>query len=796
MRRRIIILIMLYVYAARGQTIFEAIERREVREVKAALVQDPDAIHRVDENGKTPLHTAAGAGLSDILSVLIDHGAQCDAKDSQKQTPLFSAVSGGHTDIVVQLIRHGADLNSRDGAGWTPLSYAAYTGHVSITEKLLKSGADQRIGEEGAGWLPIHAAAFQGHLDVVETLSQDRSVLSIDAGKTGNPLHWAVVRNRKAVTELLISRGADIDLPNPDGLSPFLMAVSQGHVEMAKLLMRHGANMTLRDNKYDRTALHLAAIQKHPEMVPLLLEAGIGWSHRDRFGKTAMDWARRLGHSDVVDALKTAGVVVPSRGPLHITHVANAGFMMGTSSSARVMIDCPMHIENYSDQQFLHRMERLTGGEPHFRDVDIVLITHPHQDHFDPNLTADFLLNNEDAAVVGPGTLLERFELYEEDVDKFGHRVFTVNLQIHNKVSLSANGLKVTAISTLHEGEQAADSDRIGHLAYLFDMGGWKVLHTGDWGNYEDEPADFAPYAWLAGESIDVMFTSYIFLISPMGKEIINTCFNPRYVIPMHYHPDRMPAARFQNIEGLHAEVVTYDGLFASLSLSDPSPFEGSSLMRFDWREKGILTPVKHQQNLGSCGVFAAVAVVEALIKRETGKTVDLSEQHIINGSHDWVPSGISSVDAMKFMKNHGIVTERRLPYRDRQTDELPDGPPDNRLSDYHYIKTDKLSLSEKIRTIKDAVFRFGPVATNMIFYEDLDRYTNGVYVYDGKAEEQGGHWVVIVGWQDDTEVKNGGYWICRNSWGGKWGMDGYFNIAYGECGIDDFWFVYGMISP
>ena len=58
-----------------------------------------------------------------------------------------------------------------------------------------------------------------------------------------------------------------------------------------------------------------------------------------------------------------------------------------------------------------------------------------------------------------------------------------------------------------------------------------------------------------------------------------------------------------------------------------------------------------------------------------------------------------------------------------------------------------------------------------------------------GGAEE-------ILGWQDDPAVKNGGSWICRNSWGEKWGENGYFKIAYGECGIDDFWFVYGIFGP
>ena len=60
-------------------------------------------------------------------------------------------------------------------------------------------------------------------------------------------------------------------------------------------------------------------------------------------------------------------------------------------------------------------------------------------------------------------------------------------------------------------------------------------------------------------------------------------------------------------------------------------------------------------------------------------------------------------------------------------------------------------------------------------------------------AKEIGGHWIVVVGWVDDAKVKNGGYWICRNSAGPEWGEEGYFRIAYGQSGVDDYYFCYGV---
>ena len=216
---------------------------------------------------------------------------------------------------------------------------------------------------------------------------------------------------------------------------------------------------------------------------------------------------------------------------------------------------------------------------------------------------------------------------------------------------------------------------------------------------------------------------------------------------------------------------------------------------KFDWRTKGIITPVKDQKYFGACGAFAGVAIFEALIKKETGRTVDLAEQHVINGSPDWKSSGISAPSALKFMRDHGIVLEKHLPYQAGRTDDKPDHPIDYILTEFHTVETHGLPLAKKIQLFKEAIYEFGPVATNMTVYKDYDSYRSGIYVYDGTSEEIGGHWVVIVGWEDNPSVKNGGFWICKNS--DLPSSDrGYINIAYGEAGIDDYWFAYGIYRP
>jgi len=234
--------------------------------------------------------------------------------------------------------------------------------------------------------------------------------------------------------------------------------------------------------------------------------------------------------------------------------------------------------------------------------------------------------------------------------------------------------------------------------------------------------------------------------------------------------------------------------LFTSISGSQDNPLPDS----FDWRENGILTPVKSQGNCGSCGEFAAVAVLEALIKWKTGEILDLSEQQIVSCVEGCGCNvGCSSLEVMKYIKGNGIALEDEFPYANKDVPCDANVAGEYYFSEVHSTVIDKKPLEERIKTIKEAVMRYGPVATNMSLYDDLDRYQSGLYKYDGKAEEMGGHWIVIVGWKDDAELPSGGYWICRNTWGEKWGQKGYFYSAYGDItGVDNYYFVYGTYNP
>lgn len=236
-----------------------------------------------------------------------------------------------------------------------------------------------------------------------------------------------------------------------------------------------------------------------------------------------------------------------------------------------------------------------------------------------------------------------------------------------------------------------------------------------------------------------------------------------------------------------------------TLALTFCTPIAQPSLpATYDLRDYDILTPVKHQMECGSCGEFAAVALLEALIKRETGREVDLSEQQIVS----CVPgcgcvSGCSSLDALQYMRREGVVLEEDFPYKNADSDCIEDLMPTFYVAEVYSTVINRKTLADRLVAIKEAILKYGPVATNMALYADLGLYKERIYSYDGQAEALGGHWVCIVGWKDDPEMASGGYWICRNSWGEKWGDKGYFLSAYGDVtGIDDFYFVTATFDP
>ncbi len=92
--------------------------------------------------GSTALMAMSYAGAAELVSDLIQRGAELDAGDDDGFTALMYASKAGHDNVLDLLVRAGADVNQCDHEGSTPLMFAAQHGHLKVVKKLLAAGAD------------------------------------------------------------------------------------------------------------------------------------------------------------------------------------------------------------------------------------------------------------------------------------------------------------------------------------------------------------------------------------------------------------------------------------------------------------------------------------------------------------------------------------------------------------------------------------------------------------------------------------------------------------------------------
>lgn len=164
---------------------------------------DKIALRSYNDSESSLTHIAARVGALEILKLLAQSSADCNAKDRRDSTPLHFAVYNGYGAIIDFLISEcNVDIEAKDVEGGTPLSWAAYENKLEIAEQLLKLGA--KIDEP----------------DFEKRTS----------------LHWAAYRGHKTMVKFLVSKGANTNAKTSADETPLDIAVSNGRTEVAEFL--------------------------------------------------------------------------------------------------------------------------------------------------------------------------------------------------------------------------------------------------------------------------------------------------------------------------------------------------------------------------------------------------------------------------------------------------------------------------------------------------------------------------------------------------------------------------------
>jgi ankyrin repeat protein len=250
---------------------------------------------------------AARNGDVIVLKYFLQAGMKPSVTDSKGETALIAGAKGGRTEVVELLLTHGADVNAKDKQfGASPLIWASISGNADTVKLLLDKGADIKATEEKNGMNALLAASVRGNMGTVKLLV-DKGVDVNSRDKDGrSPLMWAAHGGQIETLKLLLDKGAD---PNAratkDGMTALISAASRGQTEIVKLLLDKGADIKSQDNS-GKTALIWAAQTGQGETVNVLLDKGADVDAKDKDGKTALSYAQAAQKPDIEEMLLKA----------------------------------------------------------------------------------------------------------------------------------------------------------------------------------------------------------------------------------------------------------------------------------------------------------------------------------------------------------------------------------------------------------------------------------------------------------------------------------------------------------
>jgi ankyrin repeat protein len=267
--------------AAARATIADAAEQRDKTGVRTLLRTGID-VNAAQVDGTTALHWAAYNDDAETVAMLVRAGANVNAVNRYGVPPLAQACTNGNAAIVKLLLEAGADANATMKGGENVLMLAARSGNAEAVKALLARGANpktrERLGQTALMW-----AAAEGHTAVVRSLIEAGADMNakVDSGFT--PFFFAVREGHLDVVRAFLAAGVDVNAmlqraanapgggrggarpgaARAPGTSPLLLAVQNGHFELAIALIEAGADPN--DVRTGFTPLHMIAGVRKPD---------------------------------------------------------------------------------------------------------------------------------------------------------------------------------------------------------------------------------------------------------------------------------------------------------------------------------------------------------------------------------------------------------------------------------------------------------------------------------------------------------------------------------------------------
>jgi ankyrin repeat protein len=217
-------------------------------------------------DGSTALLWAVHHGDKGLIRALLDRGADPTLANEYGVTPLAAAAVEADFEIVQALLEAGADVESRNAEGQSALMVVARTGRIDTAKLLLERGASVNGYEQWGGQTALMWAAAQSQPEMIRVLLEHGAEVDVHGRAhdwqrrvTAEPriklmqtggftaLLYAARQGCAACVEALVAGGADINLSDPNGVTPLLLALLNRNFDTALRLVELGADV----NRWD-----------------------------------------------------------------------------------------------------------------------------------------------------------------------------------------------------------------------------------------------------------------------------------------------------------------------------------------------------------------------------------------------------------------------------------------------------------------------------------------------------------------------------------------------------------------
>jgi ankyrin repeat protein len=345
------------VYADIDSDLIAATKRGDARSVHTLLDKGANANVR-DIYGKTPLMWAAEKGELSIVRVLMNKGANINLKDKNGLTALAYAKAKGQIGITALLDKRkpGARKARRPRKPlakkiqrkttslieealahdkyivWLLLIIPLYLfvrlisflakqrkkkrnklflnvareGKYDTLRSLIENGANVNIRDK-TGMTALMMAGEKGDIDGVTLLIGEGAHVNTKDKRGETALTHAEENNHPEIVKILLDSGADVKTKNDLGWSDLMHAAGGGHINTVRLLLEKGTDVNLKDKIWGQTALMLAAEKGYLDIVKELLAKGANVNIQTKKGKTALSFARKNDHTEIIELLKIYG---------------------------------------------------------------------------------------------------------------------------------------------------------------------------------------------------------------------------------------------------------------------------------------------------------------------------------------------------------------------------------------------------------------------------------------------------------------------------------------------------------